>query len=229
MVIGVITAGGSGRRLGAGVPKFEVEVLGRPLVMYPLETFQRARSVDRLILTLPEQSMERWTAATLRELGITKAIRSIAGGDNRQESVFNALEAIGDDGEIVVVHDGARPLVAVDLIESVVSIPVGADGVIPVVPLADTVKEVESGKVVRTLDRTRLAAVQTPQAFRLEVLSAAYRRARADGFVGTDDSSLVERVGGTVVTVAGRRDNFKVTYPEDLESVEAALLLRREQ
>jgi 2-C-methyl-D-erythritol 4-phosphate cytidylyltransferase len=139
----------------------------------------------------------------------------VAGGATRSASVRAGLAAVPDDVDIVCVHDAARPLASAQLFHAVVSaVRAGADGAVPVVPVADTIKVVdEAGIVVDTPERTRLVAVQTPQAFRGDVL----RKAHAEGAEGTDDAALVERIGGTVATVPGEAWNRKITSPEDLE------------
>jgi len=229
VVIGIVTAGGSGRRLGGGVPKLEVEVLGRPLLIHTLEAFQLAGSIEQIIVTVPPERLAHWTAARLRQEGIDKAMATVAGGATRQESVYLALEEIPHGVGTVVVHDGARPLVTPELIDAVSVVPGGVDGVITAVAVSDTVKEVESGLVMGTVDRERLIAVQTPQAFPLEVLRKAHRRALKDRFRGTDDAILVERLGGKVMVVEGSRENIKVTFPEDLERARSILIARRGQ
>jgi 2-C-methyl-D-erythritol 4-phosphate cytidylyltransferase len=140
---------------------------------------------------------------------------AVAGGTTRAESVRRGLAAVPADAAIVVVHDAARPFARAELFEGVIAaVRAGADGAIPAIPVPDTIKEIDpEGVVMATLDRSRLVAVQTPQAFRADVL----RRAHADGAEGTDDAALVEAAGGRVVTVPGDPANRKITEPADLE------------
>lgn len=221
MPIAVIAAGGSGDRLGGSVPKFEVEILGRSLVSYSLESFQHARLVEGVVLVVPAARLDAWSAEGLRGQGFSKVRSVAAGGETRQESVRIGLALIEEDNAVVVVHDAARPLVTPALIDAVSEIPPGADGVICAVALADTIKRVEDGTVAATLDRSRLVAVQTPQAFRLGALKEAHQHALAAGFEATDDSALVEMAGGRIVVVDGDLRNVKVTVPDDLEIAEA--------
>ncbi|MBK5092056.1 MAG: 2-C-methyl-D-erythritol 4-phosphate cytidylyltransferase [Actinobacteria bacterium] len=223
MVFGVITAAGAGLRLRGEIPKLEIDILGKPLVLYALETFQRAPCVESLILVVPPDRLDAWPVSRLLGAGIEKAVAVVAGGATRQESVYLALEEIPDDSGTVVVHDGARPLATPDMIEAACSAVRSEEAVITAVPLTDTVKQVEGGRVVDTADRERLVAVQTPQAFSLRLLREAHRRARQEEFQGTDDASLVERLGKTVAVIDGSRENIKVTYPEDIVMVEAVL------
>ncbi|MFL5906707.1 MAG: 2-C-methyl-D-erythritol 4-phosphate cytidylyltransferase, partial [Solirubrobacterales bacterium] len=204
----MIAAAGSGERLGAGGPKAFVEVGGRPLLDWSLEAFRAAAAIDQIVVAVPPGKKERVT-----EPGVV----AVAGGEHRSESVANALERC--ESEIVVVHDAARPLVTPGLIDAVVE-ELGAEGdaaaVIAASPVSDTIKQAsEGGQVERTLDRSGLWAVQTPQAFRAEAL----REALADPEAlpdATDDAMLVERRGGRVLIHASSPDNLKVTTPFDL-------------
>jgi 2-C-methyl-D-erythritol 4-phosphate cytidylyltransferase len=152
-------------------------------------------------------------------------ISFVEGGATRQESVANALRMVTSDR--VVVHDAARPLAMVPLLESVLAALEGVDGAIPAIPMDETIKKVTEGRSVETIDRTSLWRAQTPSVFRTEVLRAAHERAADEGFVGTDEGQLVERYGGSVAIVQGSRVNIKVTYPEDVHLVEALLKEQR--
>jgi 2-C-methyl-D-erythritol 4-phosphate cytidylyltransferase len=152
-------------------------------------------------------------------------VRVVLGGDERQKSVSNGLKLVG--APRVVVHDAARPFATPELVRVVVAAVRDADGAAPAVPVADTLKEVRDGRVIRTVDRSSLWAVQTPQAFVTEALVAAHDRARVEGFLATDDAQLIERYGGVMRVVEGARDNIKVTYPEDWRVAEAMAAARR--
>jgi 2-C-methyl-D-erythritol 4-phosphate cytidylyltransferase len=223
LVFGVITAAGAGLRLRGEISKLEIDILGKPLVLYALEAFQSTPCVESLILVVPPDRLDAWPVSRLLGAGIEKAVAVVAGGATRQESVYLALEEIPNDSGTVVVHDGARPLATPGMIEAACSAARSEEAVITAVPLTDTVKQVEGGRVVNTADRERLVAVQTPQAFSLRLLREAHRRARQEEFQGTDDASLVERLGKTVAVIDGSRENIKVTYPEDIVMVEAVL------
>jgi 2-C-methyl-D-erythritol 4-phosphate cytidylyltransferase len=193
----IIVAGGGGRRYGAAK---QYEPLGAGRVLD--HAVDAARHVsDGVVVVVPAED--------------ARAEGGVAGGATRSDSVRNGLAAVPPDATIVCVHDAARPLATVALFESVVAAVVaGADGVVPAVPVTDTVKVVDhAGVVVDTPDRASLVAVQTPQGFRAGVL----RRAHAGGSDGTDDASLVERLGARVVTVPGEPWNRKITAPDDLE------------
>lgn len=226
MAYGIIAAAGTGERLGVGTPKPEVELLGRPLLEHALMAFGESRCIEAIALVVPKELLESWKerSRTHAEWG-AKVRWVVAGGATRQESVSKALGCMPEVAGIVVVHDGARPAVTSRMVEEACRVPSGAVGHIAAVPVTDTVKDIEAGEVVRTLDRSRLMAVQTPQAFDLDALRRAHLVAREKGFEGTDDSSLVERIGGNIRVFAGSRENIKVTYPEDLER--AGRILRR--
>jgi 2-C-methyl-D-erythritol 4-phosphate cytidylyltransferase len=151
----------------------------------------------------------------------TDEVLFTTGGSTRQESVSNALTLVRSPR--VLVHDAVRPLAEVSLLERVLSRLDGIDGVIPAVPIDETIKRVEEGMAIETVDRTCLWRAQTPSAFLTATLKAAYERARIDGFVGTDEAQLVQRYGGRVAVVPGSRTNIKVTFPEDLSLVESLL------
>jgi len=226
VALGIVAAGGYGDRLESEVPKPEVELLGQPLLMYALTAFQRARSISGIVLVVPSGLAGTWSLKRVRGAGITRAISVITGGDTRQESVSNALAAIPEREGIVVVHDAARPAVTPEMVDDVSGIPPTADGVIAAVPVTDTIKWVQDGVVERTIDRGRLVAVQTPQAFDLETLRKAHRLALESGFTGTDDASLVERIGGRILVRTGDRENIKITYPGDIARAEAIIMAR---
>lgn len=222
----IVTSGGRGERMG-GVPKLDADLMGRPLIIHTLLAFEKAPSVTGVVLTVPEDRMGDWTVERLHREGAGKVTAVVAGGGTRQESVAAALERVPSDAPLVLVHDGARPLVTAALIEAACSIPEGFEGVVAAMPLTDTVKKVAQGEVQSTPDRSTLVAVQTPQCFRGEAIRNAHRLACESSFTATDDSSLVERAGGRVAIIEGSRDNFKVTWPEDIEKARLVLESRR--
>lgn len=212
----VVVAAGSGERLGAEHPKAFVAFGDDPLIASSVAALDDHPAIDGIVLVVPEGWEERATFMA-DDIGAGKAAIAVAGGATRSDSVAAGVAEVPDDAAIILVHDAARPLVAADLIDRVLGgFADGADGVIPVLPIDDTVKRVDAaGRVVETLDRSELRAVQTPQAF----LADVFRRAVAaeDRATGTDCASLVERAGGTIATVAGDPRTLKVTTRADLE------------
>ncbi len=219
----VIAAGGAGRRMG-GVRKQYLELAGVPVLSRALKPFLWHPWVEWAVVALPPED----AAAPPAWLTAYGRVRVVPGGAERTDSVRAALEAVPEEADIVLVHDAARPLVKRKLIDRVLAAVARGGGAIPVVPVEDTIKEVEAdGRVRATLDRARLRRVQTPQAFPRALLVEAHRRALADGLGATDDAALVERIGGTVVAVEGLPENIKITGPRDLLVAEAILRARK--
>ena len=224
-------AAGRGVRLGPGDPKALRLLGGAPLLVHAVRALARSSGVEAVVVAAPANDV----AAVQRLLGrqvLGVDVWVVPGGDTRQRSVAAALTALPAHIDTVLVHDAARPLVPVELVTRVVAaLRDGAAAAIPVLPVPDTLKEIESvgasGRVVRTVDRTRLRAVQTPQGFRRDVLTQAHEAALVDGVETTDDAGLVERIGVEVVVVPGAEDAFKVTRPLDLALAEAVLAGRR--
>ncbi|GAB6066474.1 2-C-methyl-D-erythritol 4-phosphate cytidylyltransferase [Aquifex pyrophilus] len=204
----IILAAGEGRRIG--FRKQFVELCGKPLFMHSLEKVLDI--FEEVILVLPEDYIDR--------VNVHPKVKKVAGGKERQESVFNAL--LKAKGDIVVIHDSARPLAEKRLFLEVMNLG-EFDGKIVASPARDTLKEVVEGKVIKTLNRSLIWHAQTPQAFKREILFECHMRARAEGFIGTDDASLLERYGYKVGIVEGSYWNVKITYREDLEFVRKIL------
>jgi 2-C-methyl-D-erythritol 4-phosphate cytidylyltransferase len=216
----LVAAGGAGERLGAGRPKAFVGLRGRPLLAESLERLDASDWIDAIVVA----SAPGWEEPAIllaEELGCSKVTASITGGTTRAESVRLSLAEVPEDAVAVVVHDAARPLVGEDVLERILQ-PLGEgwDGVVPVLPIVDTVKRVRGDEVVETLDRRDLVTAQTPQVFVAPVLREALAAA---GGEATDCASLVEARGGRVKAVAGDRRLLKVTTRDDLEQVEAWL------
>lgn len=221
--VAVLVAAGSGARLGRAVPKAFIEVAGAPLVIHAAGALVASPLVDGLVVVVSEGAEAR--ARDVLVAGGFDPEAVVAGGAERHESVANGLAALGTDAAVVAVHDAARPLVSPGLVtRTIQALEEPWDAVAPAVPVVDTLKLVEAGgRVVRTVDRSGLWAVQTPQVFPRDVLVEAHARDRAGA---TDDLALVERAGGRVRVVEGERYNVKVTYAEDLDLVAALLAWR---
>jgi 2-C-methyl-D-erythritol 4-phosphate cytidylyltransferase len=227
----IIVAGGTGERLGLPGGKQLADVEGRPALTWSVAAFDASPLVDLVVVVCHPERVDEYRRVAVEPFGPKTPIEFAAGGDTRQASVSNGLALVPDGVETVLVHDGARPLVTVELIAETIDALVAdpeADGAIVGHPAIDTLKIVDGATIESTPDRARLWAVQTPQTFRAGALRSAYAAARADGFLGTDDASLVERMGGKVLVVEGPRDNIKITVAEDLALVVSALRYRRE-
>lgn len=207
--------------MGAGRPKAFLGLAGQPLLLTAAQVFERAPSVGALVAVVPVEEIDeaRGLLAPLRKL---RAV--VAGGSRRQDSVIEGLKQAPDgfDG-IVLVHDAARPLVEVPLVEAVVEAAAESGAALPVLGLVDTIKRVRGGRVVETLDRSELGAAQTPQGFRIAVLVEAYEAAFRDRVTLTDEAMAVERLGRPVTAVPGSARNRKITTPDDLAWAESVL------
>ena len=208
-----------GERLGAGRPKAFVELAGGPMVVHAVRAFTTARSIDRIVVVVPAPLV------TDAQALLGSAVTVVAGGDTRQRSVCNGLDACGPDTRVVAVHDAARPLISPDLVDRTVAALVPPwDAVAPGEPLVDTLKVVDARQaVLRTVDRHGVWAVQTPQVCARATLERVHARVASDADAATDDLSLIERAGGRVRLIDGERRNFKVTHLEDLALAEQLL------
>ncbi len=225
-VAAIVPAAGRGERLGPGAPKALRLLGGLPLLVHATRALVRARLVDLVVVAAPPADVAS-VRTLLAEHDLGKDVQVVAGGSTRQESVRLALVALPEDVDVVLVHDAARPLAPAELVDAVArAVRAGRAAVVPVLPIADTVKQVDpAGRVTATLDRTGLRAVQTPQGFARSALERAH--VGADGAVHTDDAGLAERAGVEVHVVPGAEDAFKITRPLDLVVAEAVLARRR--
>ena len=209
----LIVAAGTGTRLGRGEPKALVPLAGRPLLSWTLEAFA-PMAFERTVVTAPPDRLADFT----RLVGARASV--VAGGQSRSASVRRGFEALAAaDGDVVAVHDAARPFLTADEIRAVLRAAQESGAAIAATPVVDTIKKVASGRILQTVDRADLYGAATPQAFRAEVL----RRALADGGEATDEAALCESLGIPVSIVPVSRRSFKITTPEDLELAEAIL------
>jgi len=216
--VAILVAAGRGVRMGSARPKAFLPLGGEPLVLLAARAFEAAPSVEALIVATPVEEQE---AARGLLAPLSKPVLVVPGGERRQDSVLEGLKAIpaGFSG-VVLVHDAARPLVEVSLVESVVRAAEEAGAALPVLAMVDTVKRVRDGHVQETLDREELGTAQTPQGFRLDLLVRAYEQAFRDRVTVTDEAMAVERLGAPVRAVPGSPRNLKITTPEDLQWAE---------
>ena len=222
----VVLAGGSGERFGHEGGKQLVEIAGRPILAWSIAAFDAVDDIGLIVVVCPSERLEEYRAHAIDPFAFVTPIALAPAGGSRQESAFSGLEFVPEEYEYVILHDGARPLVSPDLIAHTINTLKGmvdADGAIVATPAVDTLKVVEGGSIVGTPDRRVFWNAQTPQVFRSGVYRRAHASALRDGFVGTDDSSLIERLGGKVLVVEGKRDNIKLTVPEDYLMLSAAV------
>lgn len=221
----IIPAAGQGKRMGAGKNKLLLELNSIPVFIHSLKVFEEDELCDGIILAIHPQD-EAEFSSLLKKHGVKKVLELVPGGKERQDSIYNALKTVKADG-IILVHDAARPFILKEHIHRLLDTAQETGAAIIGVPAKDTMKTVRDDVVMATVERSSLWAVQTPQAFRFSLLYRAYEQAKKDGFIGTDDSSLVERISHSVTMVEGDYDNIKLTTQEDLFFAQAILQKRQ--
>jgi len=222
MNVAIVVAGGKGLRFGGDRPKQFLEVNGSPIIIHTLRQFERCREIGNVVVVLPAEETAGFQSL-IAKFALQKVTRIVAGGVTRAQSVKQGLATI-EKAEVVAVHDGVRPLVTPEEIDSVVKAASESGAAILVAGLADTIKDVRSDRVVNTLPRVNLRRALTPQCFRMELLKRAYEQLEeleASAIEVTDDSFLVERLGVEVITIEGSARNIKITKEEDLAFAEA--------
>lgn len=224
-VAAIVVAGGTGERFGQAGGKQVVRIAGRSVLAWSVRALDASPSVDLITVVCPQDRCDEYRAALTGELTSGTELRFASSGETRQESVAAGLAETPGDFDVIAIHDGARPAITHDFVATLLKAldTSGAAGVVAGHPSVDTLKVVESDRITDTPERSRYWQVQTPQVFRADILREAYARAAAEGFLGTDDASLVERLGADVRVVEGPRDNIKVTLPEDVAVMWAIL------
>jgi 2-C-methyl-D-erythritol 4-phosphate cytidylyltransferase len=207
--------------MGLGYSKAYVELTGRPMLTRTIESLLASPFIDRVTCAVRPDETGLCRKEVVEKYGLGEKVDVMAGGEQRQHTVLKLLESSSPERDLVLIHDGARPLVSPHLIEQVLTAASNWGAAIAALPVTDTVKTTDDGgeTVSGTLDRARIYRVQTPQAFHRDVIMAAHRRALKEGWEATDDASMVERMGEPVRMVAGEERNIKVTTLENLEYV----------
>lgn len=214
-VLAIIPAAGAGVRMGGETPKQFLSIDGVSIVVHTLRKFNDAEPIDEIFVGLRPEDMER-AHAELQKEQFSKPVHLISGGATRQQTVALCLKRATPDTEIVVVHDAVRPFVTTEMIHLSIEAARKSGAAILGIPSVDTVKQVERQMILGTIPRERIVLAQTPQAFRYDIFKEACDRAEADGYEGTDEASLVERLGGSVAVLMGSDRNIKITKPSDL-------------
>jgi 2-C-methyl-D-erythritol 4-phosphate cytidylyltransferase len=219
----IIAAAGTGSRVASDRPKQFLHLAGLPIIFHTLEPFEQCESIQEVVIVLPAEEAAAFLTLAGKQ-GLRKLSRVVPGGTTRADSVKRGLMAIrAATAGIVAVHDGVRPFVTVDEIESVVAAAASDGAAILVAPVTDTVKQVSEHSVLKTLDRSELRRALTPQCFRYELLRKAYEHADVNDPSLTDESALVEKLGVRVTTIEGSSRNIKITTPQDLLIAETFL------
>lgn len=228
-VVAIIPAAGAGQRMGGPIEKQFLRLRGIPVLAHTLKAFDQSPEVDGVVIVVGARQRQVLKKKVLGPHPCEKLLRVVTGGPKRQDSVARGLEAVPSECELVVVHDGARPLVSVELLGSVLGAADSYGAALAAIPARDTVKRAEGRLVVATLVREEIWLAQTPQAFHFALLRRAYEEAASTQAAVTDDAALVERLGVPVHLVPGSEDNIKVTTPTDLILAEALLAQRHTQ
>ncbi len=214
----IIAAAGSGQRFNSDTPKQFLEIDGKPIVVHSIGRFAACPSVDEIVVVLPAEYIERFQSRP--DLQHIPKIKFVAGGSTRAESVFNGLNEVDPDTEIVAVHDGARPLVTADEITRTIERAREVGAACLTAPVVDTIKEIDEGWIQGTVDRRTLRRAMTPQAFRYDLLFEAYSDSDLSDEI-TDECFLIEQLGHKIASVPGGTRNIKITHAEDLILAEA--------
>ena len=229
-VTAIITAAGKGKRMLHSVPKHFIRLEGKPVLAYTLDVFEMCPDVNEVLVVSRSGEEDYCLKEVVEKYGYKKVLKIVIGGDRRQDSVYNGIKELDEDTDIVLVHDGVRPFVSQNTLSEAIKLAIFADGVVTAVPVKDTIKYVGDDGIIRaTPDRSSLWHAQTPQVFKRRILEEAYVRAYNDKYSGTDESSLVERLGYKVKIVEGTVDNIKITTKEDLLFAEVILMMHRKK
>ncbi|MCC6544046.1 MAG: 2-C-methyl-D-erythritol 4-phosphate cytidylyltransferase [Nitrospirae bacterium] len=226
-VTAIIPAGGKGTRMLHSTPKHFIHLGDKPVLAYTLDAVERCPDVNQILVVTRSGEENYCLKEVVERYGFKKVLKIVIGGERRQDSVYRGIKELDEDTEIVVVHDGVRPFVSQKTISEAIKLAMFTDGVVTAVPVKDTIKNVGvDGIIISTPDRSVMWYAQTPQVFKRRILEEAYVRAYNDKFTGTDESSLVERLGYKVKIVEGTPDNIKITTKEDLLVADMILMMR---
>lgn len=220
----IIAAAGMSNRMGSKVNKQFIAIDNKPILAHTLDKFEKCRYVDEIIVVSKEEEVEYCRKEIVKKYGFKKVTNIVRGGKERQDSIYNGLLALNENTDIVLTHDGARPFIKQEHIEDGIKGVLEYGACVIGVPVKDTIKVVEDSNIVHhTPKRSLLWAAQTPQCFWSHLIKKGYEHAINEGIVGTDDSSLVEKMGHDIKMIMGSYDNIKITTPEDLIIAESLL------
>lgn len=213
----IIVAAGSGKRMKSAIAKQYIELKGRTILSYTVETFEKSDYIDEIILVTSSEAIDYVKENIVQKYNFKKVKAVVEGGKERQDSVYNGLKNVSNDCDVVLIHDGVRPFVGDSYIAKLESIAMEFGACVLGAPVKDTIKVCDSeGYITDTPERSTLWLAQTPQCFKYDIIMKAYEKAYNEGYTGTDDSMLVEKTGVKVKMVEGDYNNIKITTPEDL-------------
>lgn len=223
-VSAIIAAAGMSNRMGSNINKQFISVDNKPILAHTIDKFEKCKYVDEIIVVAREDEIEYCRKEIVRRYNFNKVTKIVRGGKERQDSVYNGLLALDERCDIVLSHDGARPFVKIENIVDSIKSAFEYGACVVGVPVKDTIKVVgDKGNITNTPNRDLLWAAQTPQCFKKSIIMEGYKKAIEDGFMGTDDAGLVERLGIEVKMIMGSYENIKITTPEDLIIAESLL------
>lgn len=226
--IAIIAAGGQGKRIRGveserKLPKQFLMLKDKPILSHTVDKFEKCELIDEVVVIVPEDYLEYCSQTIVDKYDFKKVRKVVCGGKERQDSVYSGLKACPKNTSIVVIHDGVRPFIHPEKISESIELCREKKAVVLAVPVKETVKRVEQGNIITTLDRSKLWLTQTPQTFEYKLILEAHKKAKENDFVGTDDSALVERLGRKVTILEGDFRNIKITTMEDLQIAEKLL------
>lgn len=216
-IVALIAAAGKGKRMNTRISKPFIPIFGKPILAYTIEKFEKCKLIDKIYLTVNSEEKELCSRNVIIKYNFSKVQELVDGGETRQDSVYNGLKALDKDTDIVVIHDGARPLIEETLIRDSIEKAQKYGAAIAAIPIKDTVKKSENNFFInKTLNREEIWRAQTPQTFKYDLILPAYHRAYKDKYLATDDAAILERYGHKVKLIIGSEENIKITTPFDI-------------
>jgi len=216
-IVALIAAAGLGKRMNAKISKPFIPIFGKPILAYTVEKFEQCKFIEKIYLIVNQEERDLCSKDIILKYNFSKVQELIAGGETRQDSVYNGLKVLNSDTDIVVIHDGARPLVEETLIQDSIKAAQKYGAAIVAIPLKDTVKKSQKDFFInKTLNREEIWRAQTPQTFKYDIILSAYHQAYKDKFFTTDDAAIVEKYGHKVKMIIGSEENIKITTPFDI-------------
>jgi len=216
-IVALIAAAGKGKRMNARINKPFIPIFGKPILAYTIEKFEKCKLIDKIYLLVNAEEKEICHKNIILKYNFFKVQELVDGGKTRQDSIYNGLKALDKDTDIVVIHDGARPLVEATTIRDSIEKAQEYGAAIAVIPIKDTVKKSENNFFInKTLNREEIWRSQTPQTFKYDIILPAYHQAYKDKYLATDDAAIVERYGHKVKLIIGSEENIKITTPFDV-------------
>ncbi|MDD5015513.1 MAG: 2-C-methyl-D-erythritol 4-phosphate cytidylyltransferase [Atribacterota bacterium] len=223
-IVALIAAAGKGRRMNSRISKPFIPISGKPILAYTIDKFEKCKSINKIYLIVSPEEKEICHKDIILRYSFSKVQELVNGGDTRQDSIYNGLKVLDKDTDIVVIHDGARPLVEEAIIQDSIEKAQKYGAAIVAIPIKDTVKKSENNFYInKTLNREKIWRAQTPQTFKYDIILPAYHQAYKDKYLATDDAAIVEKYGHKVKLIIGPEENIKITTPFDLIVAEVFL------